>query len=242
MPIATCKNLCVSYGSYHALNNVTLDINNGDYVSVVGTNGSGKTTFVKALLGLSNVVKGCVRLSSNFIGYLPQSTSIKRNFPATIDEVVMSGAAGRKLFFNKNDRLMALLWIKQLGLSDLIDKSFGQLSGGQKQRVLLARSLVALNLPLDKKSDDKTRLLILDEPVTGLDTIVTDDLYSTLSHLHKTFGVTIIMVSHDVARAVENASHILHLSRGVVAYFGATDDYKKSDIFHKIEHVEVCHG
>lgn len=253
MTIIDCKNLNISFGAYEALKNVTLCAPAGSYISVVGTNGSGKTTFVKALLGLIKVTSGLVTLNATYIGYLPQSSVIKKNFPANIMEVVLSGAAARTLFFNKKIRAAATYWINALGLSEFSNKSYAELSGGQKQRVLLCRALLALNLPaLDSNyvssgasgnSDDNvSRLLVLDEPVTGLDTVVSDDLYSTLRTLNKTFSVTVVMVSHDVSRAVSNASHILHLERGSVLYFGPTANYKTTSSFYKMGRVEICHG
>lgn len=240
-----CEGLEVFYGSYCALKNVSLDLPMGSLLSVVGLNGSGKTTFIKALLGLVHS-SGHREILSKNIGYLPQVSTIKKNFPATVEEIALSGATDH-LFFNKNDKEMARYWVEELGLNDLMKKSFSSLSGGQKQRVLLSRALTALKCPLLSSGSAVSSLLVLDEPMSGLDPLISDALYETLEKIRRDWLVTIVMVSHDVVRALKSATHILHLKKaaddsGSLLFFGNSDEYKGSKAFHFLERVEVCCG
>jgi zinc transport system ATP-binding protein len=162
------------------------------------------------------------------IGYLPQQSSIQRDFPASVWEVVLSGCIKKNLFYTKDDKKMADMQIEKLGLSGIAKKSYRDLSGGQQQRVLLARALCA-----------GKDLLVLDEPVTGLDPVVTDELYSTIRELNQKEKIAVIMVSHDVNRAVQNATHILHMDRKPL-FFGTSADYEKTELYKTMTNVEVC--
>ena len=223
-----CENASVTYGNYVACENVNFSINSGDYLCIVGANGSGKTTIVKATLGLLPLNKGKISKSNWKIGYLPQQSSIQRDFPASVREVVLSGCIKKNLFYSKDDKKMADMQIEKLGLSGIAKKSYRDLSGGQQQRVLLARALCA-----------GKDLLVLDEPVTGLDPVVTDELYSTIRELNHKEKIAVIMVSHDVNRAVQNATHILHMDRKPL-FFGTSADYEKTELYKTMTNVEVC--
>lgn len=237
MAVVECKGLTVKYGDFVALEDVTFELPASSYTCVVGINGSGKTTLVKTLLGLTKKTSGFVLLNCQNIGYLPQQNPVQKDFPATVEEVVLSGVQAKRLFLKKSDKASALSAMRSLGLDERAKQSYATLSGGQRQRVLLARALCALNLELG----DGERLLVLDEPATGLDALVTEELYSTLSALQKEKGVTVLMVSHDAKRAVLSATHILHLDNKLL-YFGKSSDYKNTPAYHKIEHTEVCSG
>lgn len=223
-----CEDVSVVYGSYVACENVNFSIKEGDYLCIVGANGSGKTTIVKATLGLLPLNKGKISKSNWKIGYLPQQSSIQRDFPASVREVVLSGCIKKNLFYSKDDKKMADMQIEKLGLSGIAKKSYRDLSGGQQQRVLLARALCA-----------GKDLLVLDEPVTGLDPVVTDELYSTIRELNHKEKIAVIMVSHDVNRAVQNATHILHMDRKPL-FFGTAADYEKTELYKTMTNVEVC--
>ena len=223
-----CENVSVTYGNYVACENVSFSVNPGEYLCIVGANGSGKTTIVKATLGLLPLNKGKISKSQWKIGYLPQQSSIQRDFPASVREVVLSGCIKKNLFYSKEDKKMADMQIEKLGLSGIAKKSYRDLSGGQQQRVLLARALCA-----------GKDLLVLDEPVTGLDPVVTDELYSTIRELNQKEKIAVIMVSHDVNRAVQNATHILHMDRKPL-FFGTSADYEKTELYKTMTNVEVC--
>ncbi len=229
-----CRNVATQYGSYVACQNVSFSVNRGDYLCIVGANGSGKSTIVKTLLGLLEPKTGSIERNTAQIGYLPQKTEIQRDFPATVREIVLSGTIRANsisnfgFFHSKEQKQQAQSQMEKLELLPIENKSFRELSGGQQQRVLLARSLCAAK-----------DLLVLDEPVTGLDPAVTDELYTLIRRLNKEENLAIIMVSHDVHRAVQNASHILHMNREV-AFFGTTGEYQKTSLYRDLSHVEVC--
>jgi zinc transport system ATP-binding protein len=212
----------VAYGSHVALSGIDFQVNAGDCLCVVGGNGSGKTTLVKTLLRLLPTAAGRVvygGLTPDKIGYLPQLSASAADFPAGVREVVLSGCLARRgfmPFYTKSDKETALRNMKRLGIENLKDRSFAGLSGGQKQRVLLARALCAAG-----------RFLVMDEPAAGLDPAASADLYALTEELRAS-GVTIVMVSHDVGRALARASHVLHL-RGRQEFFGARDDYLASE-------------
>ena len=205
------------------LEHVSFELKEGDYLCVVGENGAGKSTLIKCLAGLKKPTEGEVEFSDSIsrrdVGYLPQQTAIQRDFPASVREVVMSGCLNNSRllpFYTKADRERAARHMTELGIDTMAEKSYRELSGGQQQRVLLARALCA-----------SSKMLILDEPVTGLDPIVTGEIYSIIKQINKKYGMTIIMVSHDVKTAVNSANKILHLKRSV-QFFGSTQDYVKS--------------
>ncbi len=223
MPIISCKDLCLTYDSKIVAEGITFDIDEGDYVCVVGENGSGKSTLIKALLGLKSPESGtitfCDGLSFKEVGYLPQQTEVQKDFPASVNEVVLSGRLNRRSpFFTKADKTAAEENMKLLGIYDIRKSCYKELSGGQQQRVLLARALCATK-----------KLLLLDEPVTGLDPMVTHELYELIKKLNRDSGITIIMVSHDIHCAVEQASKVLHLNDHRMAFFGTKSDYIQSE-------------
>ena len=220
-----CQNLSVGYDSKVILKNLSFEVNKGDYLCIVGENGSGKTTLIKSILGLIPTISGKLEtgegLKSNEIGYLPQQTIVQRDFPASVKEIVLSGCQGRmglRPFYSKSDRLLAEKNMKKMDITDLSKRCYRELSGGQQQRVLLARSLCATQ-----------KLLLLDEPVSGLDPRVTAEMYQTIKSLNDE-GISIIMISHDVDAAVKYASHILHI--GNTVFYGTTDEYVNSHIGH----------
>lgn len=223
MALITCQNVSLSYENNTVLTDLSFSVNQGDYLCIVGENGSGKSTLIKALLSLKAVSKGSILMSDglkkNEIGYLPQQTGAQKDFPASVKEVVFSGCLntrGFRPYYSATEKNKALLNMKKLGIENLKSHSYRELSGGQQQRVLLARSLCATQ-----------KLLLLDEPVSGLDPVVTNELYELIMKLNKE-GITIIMVSHDIESAVKYASHILHLHNKPL-FFGITSDYIKSE-------------
>jgi len=225
MALISCKNLTFGYDGNVAVQGLNFQVNPGDYLCIVGENGSGKSTLMKGMLGLLSPMSGEVVLGNDLkhseIGYLPQQISEQKNFPASVQEIVLSGCLNRGGFFpfySKKDRASAAANMKQLGVYDLRKKSFRELSGGQQQRVLLSRALCATG-----------KVLLLDEPVSGLDPLATAELYQTIQNLGRDTGITIIMISHDINAAIAHASHILHLRTSQI-FFGTSDEYRESDI------------
>jgi ABC-type Mn/Zn transport systems, ATPase component len=225
MDLIKCNNAALAYENKVVISELNFGVSEGNYLCIVGENGSGKSTLMKGLLGLKAPSSGEILLGDELkiseIGYLPQQTEVQKDFPASVYEVVLSGrlnSCGFRPFFNKIDKKIALENMEKLGIVNLKTKCYRELSGGQQQRVLLARALCATK-----------KLLILDEPVAGLDPIVTNELYQLVDKINKEEKITIIMVSHDIQSAVRYASHILHL-RGKQLYFGTKEDYISSDL------------
>lgn len=225
MALIRCENVSIGYEGQIVVKDLNFQIASGDYLCIVGENGSGKSTLVKSLLGLKSVEKGQIifgdGLRQTEIGYLPQQTDVQKDFPASVYEVVLSGrlnSRGIRPFYTSADKKTAFEKMKMLGIEDLSRQCFRDLSGGQKQRALLARALCAT----------KT-LLLLDEPVTGLDPIVTAEFYELIQKINKESGIAVVMVSHDIESAVKYATHILHLQEKVL-FFGTAEDYQKSRV------------
>ncbi len=227
MSLIFCENITLAYDRINVLSDLSFSVEKGDYLCIVGENGSGKSTLVKALLNLIPVVSGKIEfgdgLARNGVAYLPQRNEAISDFPASVWEVVLSGTLAKKGFFsfyNKNDKLLAEENMKKLGIWELKEKSFRELSGGQQQRVLLARAI-----------SSNMELLLIDEPTTGLDPIVTAEFYELIGEINRS-GITVIMVTHDIASAVKNASHILHLQNKPL-FFGKVSEYLESDVGRK---------
>ena len=223
MALIKVENLALGYDSHAIVEGLNFEVNAGDYLCIVGENGSGKTTLMKTLLGLQSPIAGDIifdkSLKRNAIGYLPQQTLVQRDFPASVREIVLSGCQGRcgmRPFYNKEEKALADENMKKMSVYDLAGRCYRELSGGQQQRVLLARALCATG-----------DILLLDEPVSGLDPKVTAEMYKLIQNLNLE-GITVIMISHDIAAAVSFASHILHIGNDI--YFGSKEDYLQSDI------------
>ena len=223
MALLTIQNLSLGYDSHAIIEDLSFTVNSGDYLCIVGENGSGKTTLMKALLNLQAPISGQILmgdgLKKNEIGYLPQQTIVQKDFPASVREIVLSGCqgwCGLRPFYNRDEKKLAKQNMERMGISDLSNRCYRDLSGGQQQRVLLARALCATR-----------KVLLLDEPVSGLDPKVTAQMYALIADLNRE-GITILMISHDIAAAVRYASHILHI--GTTVFYGTRDAYLESDI------------
>ncbi len=221
MSLLEVRELALGYESHKITENISFTVNSGDYLCIVGENGSGKSTLMKTLLGLQEPISGSITagdgLRHNEIGYLPQQTVVQKDFPASVREIVLSGCQGRsglRPFYTGEEKALAAENMERMGISGLSRRCYRELSGGQQQRVLLARALCATR-----------RLLLLDEPVSGLDPVVTAEMYSLISELNAS-GITIIMISHDIAAALRYASHILHIGSSI--FFGTKDEYLES--------------
>ena len=244
-PLIKCEHVDLGYENQDAVINVNMEVCPGDYLCIVGENGSGKSTLIKGLLGLLKPSGGKLtvaeELKTTVIGYLPQQTAAQKDFPASVREVVLSGCLsrrGRRPFYSKTEKDIASANMEKLGITQLADQCYRELSGGQQQRVLIARALCATR-----------ELLILDEPITGLDPMAIQDFYSMIRKLNREDKVAIIMVSHDLRNAVEEANKILHLQKQVL-FYGPAHDYMNSKaaghFFHEKEQGEclptaACH-
>ncbi len=230
MALLTCENLTLGYDNEIVTEGVNFTVNAGDYLCIVGENGAGKSTLMKTLLSLTPLLGGEITygdgLKKNEIGYLPQQTVVQKDFPASVREVVLSGnlsRLGHRPFYGKEEKKRAKKNMERMAVYELKDKSYRNLSGGQQQRVLLARALCATS-----------KMLLLDEPVTGLDPKVTIEFYELIRRLNKgdekkgMEPITVVMISHDIREAVAQASHILHIDRER-KFFGTVEEYRESD-------------
>ena len=222
MALLTCKDLSLGYDGHEIVHGLNFEVNAGDYLCIVGENGSGKSTLMKTILGLQAPVGGKVLtgdgLKQNEIGYLPQQTVVQRDFPASVREIVLSGCQNRmglRPFYGFAEKQRAQQAIEKMGLTNLTKRCYRELSGGQQQRVLLARALCATQ-----------KILLLDEPVSGLDPKVTAEMYDLIANLNRD-GVTVIMISHDIAAALRYATHILHIGKDI--FYGTREAYLRSE-------------
>ena len=223
MSLLSFNNLAIGYDNKIVLSGLSFSVEKGDYLVILGENGAGKSTLLKTMLGLLKPIEGTISLDPEVkkseIGYLPQQTVVQKDFPASVWEVVLSGCLARtgiKPFYSKQDKELAKANIQKMELVGFEKKCYRELSGGQQQRVLLARALC---------SSDK--ILVLDEPITGLDPKVTAQLYEIIDELNKE-GITIIMISHDLS-ALEHANKVLHL--GHETFFGDKETYFTSSCY-----------
>lgn len=223
----TCQNLSVGYDNRAILKNLNFSINRGEYLCIVGENGAGKSTLMKTLLHLLPPVSGKILLgdglTENEIGYLPQQTGIQKDFPASVREIVLSGCQNRcglRPFYNKKEKNRTQEMMNRLGITDLSNRCYRELSGGQQQRVLLARALCATK-----------KILLLDEPVSGLDPKATEEMYQLIQSLNEEEKITIIMISHDIQTAIDYASHILYI--GSPFFYGTRQEFQQNKASEK---------
>lgn len=218
----TCHNLALGYEGIEIISDLSFHVSAGDYLCIVGENGSGKSTLMKTLLGLKKPMRGSIETSDGLtrreIGYLPQQTVVQKDFPASVREIVISGFEGQcglRPFYTREEKRRAAENMERMGIGDLSRRCYRELSGGQQQRVLLARALCATR-----------KMLLLDEPVAGLDPKVTGDMYRLIERINREDGITIIMISHDIEAALKYATHILHI--GDKIFFGTRKQFVES--------------
>ena len=223
-PLITCSHVDFGYENHDAVIDLNMEVCPGDYLCIVGENGSGKSTLIKGLLGLLKPTGGSLKIDEDLrrtgIGYLPQQTAAQRDFPASVREVVLSGCLSRRggrPFYSREEKQLAAENMRRLGIEDLGRRCYRELSGGQQQRVLIARALCATR-----------QMLILDEPVTGLDPSAIQEFYHLVRQLNREEHVTILMVTHDVGNVLQEAGKVLHLKQRVL-FYGTAEDYRASE-------------
>ncbi len=223
-----CRDLSLGYEGKALIEHLNFSVEKGDYLCIVGENGAGKTTLLKTLLHLHAPLHGTIEagdgLRKDEIGYLPQQTLVQRDFPASVWEIVLSGCQRRgkwHLFYSSADKQLARQSMEKMNITNLSKRCYRELSGGQQQRVLLARALCATQ-----------KLLLLDEPVSGLDPKATEEMYALIRSLNQE-GITIVMISHDLSAVASDASHVLHLGKKI--FFGTKQDYLKSENVHTFD-------
>ena len=212
----------IGYKTIFVLKNINLSVNSGDYLCILGNNGSGKSTLIKTILGLNPISSGEIKINcpKSDISYLPQASGLSSNFPATVEEVVLSGTQSThnkfKLpLYSKENKIQAEIAMEKAKIITFSKRRFGELSGGQKQRVLFARSIVK-----------NPKILILDEPCTGLDHDTSENFYELLSKVNAQDKTTIIMVSHDLSAVKKFDSKVVILS-GELKFCGSVAEWEK---------------
>lgn len=225
MSLIKCKETAVGYDGTIVADNINFTVENGDYLCILGENGAGKSTLIKSLLGLIPPVKGKISfgdgLKQTEIGYLPQQTQIQKDFPASVYEIVISGLSGKtsKLpFYTKKDKHIALHNMKVLEIENMKNKCYRELSGGQQQRVLLARALCATG-----------KLLLLDEPITGLDPLAAANFYDVIKGLNHN-GIAVITVTHDISGGIRDAGKILYISHEKSCFY-TKEEFLRSELY-----------
>ncbi len=225
MELISIKNLSFSYDGKIAIEGINFSINKGDYICIIGENGAGKSTLIKGILKLKKQESGEIifknGLKANEIGYLPQQNNSQKDFPASVEEIVLSGYLNKlkfKPFYSKKEKINAYENMKKVGIFELKNKCFKNLSGGQQQRALLARALCATS-----------KVILFDEPTTGLDHLVIQDFYNLIEKINKEMDITVVMVSHNIEYVLKYASHILQIQSKQL-FFGKTKEYIQSDI------------
>lgn len=225
MNLITCRDVSFSYDGTVAIKELNFQVNEGDYLCIVGENGAGKSTLIKGILRLKKPAGGHLDFDESFsadeIGYLPQQTTLQKDFPASVFEVVLSGCINRmkfRPFYGQKEKNLAAENLERLGISRLQKQCYRELSGGQQRRVLLARALCATR-----------KIMLLDEPAAGLDPVVTQELYELIAKINKEMGITIIMASHDTQCINRYADHVLHLLHTQL-FFGTAKEYKASPV------------
>ena len=216
-----CRNLAIGYDGKAIVQNMKFSVNTGEYLCVIGENGAGKSTFMKTLLGLQPPIQGEIlfgdNLKQNEIGYLPQQTEVQKDFPASVREIVLSGCQnqlGLRPFYNRKEKSYAEAILNKLQITDLAEQCYRELSGGQKQRVLLARALCATK-----------KMLLLDEPVAGLDPKAAKEMYYLTQKINREENITVIMISHDIQIAVNYASHVMKIGPNI--FYGTSEEYRR---------------
>lgn len=219
MNLIEIKNLYFKYsGTENILNGISFNVEKGDFLCIVGENGSGKSTLIKCITGLNKGYEGELKVT-NRIGYLPQKTDIQTNFPASIEEIVLTGTIPdgvKRIWYSKKDKEKANTVMKSLDLYDRRKKCFRELSGGQQQRVLIARAICATQ-----------DIILLDEPTNGLDPSIAKQIYDMLYKLNKEEKLTIVMVSHDIDRSIGYANKVVEIQNGKVVYNGQASEYNR---------------
>ena len=217
------EKLSLGYDGHIVVKDINFSVDSGDFLCIVGENGCGKSTLVKGLLRLIHPMEGAITFGDNLkqtaVGYLSQEAVSKKDFPAGVFEIVLSGNIGKmklRPFYNRAEKNSAYENMQKLGIADLKNRCFRELSGGQQRRVLLARSLCAAE-----------KLLVLDEPFSGLDPLISAELYSLLKKINQEMGMTIIMVSHDI-EAAACANKVLHIQKKQL-FFGSMEEYRNSE-------------
>lgn len=230
MEIVSITNLSFSYAQQLVLEDVSLHVEKGDFLAIIGPNGGGKSTLLKLLLGLKKPQEGSIKVFENppekslsSIGYVPQNTNINTDFPIQVIDVVLMGHVGDKpplIGYKKSEIACGNGALRQVGMEEFAKKKIGDLSGGQRQRVMIARALCA-----------HPKLLLLDEPTANIDTDGQKQIYELLKELNE--HITIIVVSHDLSLTLQYANKVAHINKKITLH---NPPKQKNNFFNDNKH------
>ncbi|MCM1157917.1 MAG: ABC transporter ATP-binding protein [Bacteroidales bacterium] len=208
-PMVNVQGVSFGYGRENVLTDVNFIVEKQEYVGIIGANGAGKSTLMKLILGKLHPDKGEITVAAQSVGYVPQvGFREASHFPANVEEIVLTGLCreiGMLRFPKKEHRQRVVETLRLVGMEDFRKQMLSELSGGQQQRVLIARALV-----------QNPELLVLDEPLTGIDKEAGEALYRILDKLNREFGMTIIMVTHNMEQVARFTDRFYHVSNGSV--------------------------
>lgn len=208
-PIITVQNVSFAYGRDNILTDVNFIVEEQEYIGIIGANGAGKSTLMKLILGQLTPDKGEVIVAADSIGYVPQvGFHAVNNFPANVEEIVLTGLyqeIGMFHFPKKEHRQKVSDALKLVGMEGYRKRMLSELSGGQQQRVLIARAFI-----------QNPQLLVLDEPLTGIDKEAGEQLYGLLDKLNREYGMTIVMVTHNMEQVARYTNRFYHVNNGTV--------------------------
>jgi zinc transport system ATP-binding protein len=243
------KNLIIHINGKEVLKDINFSLDEGKFIGIVGPNAGGKTTLLRTILGFIKPTSGEIHVfgkqpedilkTGNIFGYLPQNLKVAQNFPIRVIDVVIMGRYGRIGLFRwpgEEDKKKALEYLSIMGIEELKNVPFGQLSGGQQQRASIARALAG-----------EPKILILDEPNTGIDVIGQGDFYHLLNGLQKKFNITIIMASHDIGAITAYVDEIACLNNTLHYHgnpLGALSESVLTELYGKnvdvLMHTDIC--
>ncbi len=231
-PIIELEDVFVNYGRNIILNNINLKIYGGEYIGLIGKNGSGKSTLMKSILGLISPESGTIKVFGKSIqsemydkiGYMPQMHPIQRDFPATVGDIVGMGLYKKNLFkpFRKDDKEKIKLALHKVNMGSFFDRPIGHLSGGEQQKVLVAQALVR-----------EPEILLLDEPTSALDFTMVEDLLDLLGNLNKDYGITLIVIQHNLEILRPFCSRLIML-RGTIMYDGLPNIPRADELIKRV--------
>lgn len=219
------SNLNFSYGPNKIISNLSFEIDEGDFVCIIGLNGTGKSTLLKLMLNILLPDSGTININKKSfeqVCYVPQNAiHFNQNFPATVKEIVGLGINSMNIFQDNSEKISQAL--EKVGMLDYKDRKIGKLSGGQQQRVILAKALV-----------NNPRYIFLDEPTTGIDNHAVQSICCLLGQLNKNYKITIVMVTHDIFSLINHATKIINFGEQGQIKIMRPSDFNFDMFHHKV--------
>lgn len=239
-PAVAAEGLSVQLGDHRALIDLNFALPEGAFMAILGPNGAGKSTLLKLILGVVEPTSGTIRvfgrepmnISASEVGYVPQFKTLDRSFPALPIELVLTGLSARwPWIISPSNRDRAMSALNRVGAEHLAERPIGHLSGGELQRVYLARSIVR-----------EPRLVLLDEPASGMDVTGESDMYRILEKYQAASGATVLMITHDWGAALHHSSHVLMVNRKMISFGSPHDALSDHSLREAFSHLGHAHA